>query len=85
MIDNSLTIFGLDPEKKHRIYRIVSAIICLGDIEFKIADGCAQITNDSMAAFEHAAQLLSLDPEVLRTNLLAREIFVNGSNITLVN
>lgn len=82
MIDNSLTIFGLNSEEKHRIYKIVSAILCLGNIKFKSADGCLQVTNDSEAACDTAAQLLSLDPEVLRTNLLAREICVNGSNIT---
>lgn len=82
MLDNSLTIFGLNPEKKHRIYKIVSAILCIGNIKFKSTDGGVQISNDSEAVCDHAAQLLSLDPEVLRTNLLAREISINGSNIS---
>lgn len=82
-IDTSLTTFGLGKEMKTRIYKVLAAILYLGNTKFEDAgDDSIRLSDDSQAVCDHVANLLSLDPTELRSNLLNRTIEVNGTSIT---
>lgn len=81
-IDHSLTSFGLDNETKTGIYKVLAAILHLGNIEFLDAgDNASAILESSLASCDHAAQLLSIKAQTLQTSFLKKKIKIMESEI----
>lgn len=84
-IDAALTTFGLDQATRTRVYKVLAAILQLGNIEFEVVnDNMSKISNNSQIAWQSAANLLSIDPPLLQTNLLNRTIRIGDSYIRLI-
>lgn len=74
--------FGLEETIRTRVYKILAAILQLGNIEFEDADdGTSRISADSQTAWEDAAFLLSVVPSALSSNILNRTIQIGDSHI----
>lgn len=81
-LDESLSLFGLAELQRMRIYEIVGAILHLGNIEFKEEqNGRLDILDDGKNYLEKAANLLSIDVNLLRTILLERNVPCGTSHI----
>lgn len=74
--------FGFEETTKTRVYKVLAAILQLGNIEFEDTnDSTSTISATSHTACEDAAILLSVAPSVLRSNLLNRIIQVGSVHI----
>ncbi|XP_055308258.1 uncharacterized protein LOC129572340 [Sitodiplosis mosellana] len=67
-----------------QMYRILAAILHLGNIEFeeKLSEKC-EISELSRVHLEQSARLLKIDENILKSALLTRSIIVNGSDIIM--
>lgn len=84
-IDHSLTSFGLDNETKTGIYKVLAAILHLGNTEFVDAgDDASAISEHSIASCDHAAHLLSIEAQALQTSFLKKNIKIMESEILWV-
>lgn len=80
-VDKSLHNVGLSKNDRMRIFKILAAILHLGNIELEEnTDGKCQISDSSTGHFENAARLLEIDQKRLRAALFTRIITVGDSN-----
>lgn len=87
LIEEKLADAGISLEQRIDIYKIIAAILHLGNIFFEenVDTGNSQISESSKFHLKHAANLLTLKEDTLESLLLARTMEVSGSDtITLV-
>lgn len=80
-VDKALIEVGVTNEERIRIYKILAAILHIGNVTFEenpVIAGC-QIA-DSSNHSSYAAQLLGIEPRTLEDSLLTRKIYVTGSD-----
>lgn len=75
--DSALTNFGLSSEEKVNIYKIVAAVLHLGNVSFEDSPedskgGCRVKTGDATESLNMTASLIGLDPKELNQCLLSR-------------
>lgn len=81
-VDKALIDVGVTNEERIKIYKILAAILHLGNVIFEenpLVEGC-QITNSSIDHFCYAAQLLEIEQKNLEVSLLTRKMEINGSD-----
>lgn len=79
-IDKALIEIGMGNEERIKIYKILAAILHLGNVIFvenPLTGGC-QIADSTQKHFYYAAQLLNMDSKTLEINLLTRKMEVTG-------
>lgn len=82
LVDNALVELGVSNEGRIKIYKILGAILHLGNVTFEknsCQEGC-QITFSTRNHFIYAAQLLEIEQEILEEYLLKRKMEVRGSD-----
>ncbi|KAI5190821.1 myosin heavy chain 9/10/11/14 [Nematocida minor] len=73
-IYTSMRILGITEEEKDKIFKILAAIIHLGEVDF-IQDGkCVSLEAEGATALEHASNLLGVDAGMLKETLLSPKI-----------
>lgn len=79
-VDENLEAVGIKSEERMQIYRILSAILHLGNIVFEEkSSGKCEISAQSRTHLEHTVNLLKIDEKSLESALLSRTITVNIS------
>lgn len=71
---------GISSEKRTNIYKILGAILHLGNVNLEVnntTEKC-QISNLSRHHFEYAARLLNIDQQLLERTIFTRRIEING-------
>jgi len=78
----AMTVLGISNETQDSIFRVLSAVLLLGNIEFKPdgKEGCAIKNNDDIVAI---ASLLSVDASALAISLTVRSMKVRGQSLTI--
>lgn len=73
---------GLSQKEIMEIYKILAAILHIGNIHFEeeSATGKLGISNHTKIHLDYACQLLNVAPKVLETSLLMRDIDIKGSD-----
>lgn len=81
-VDRALESVGISHEERNRIYKILAAILHLGnvDIEEEISSEKCKISELSKIHLKHTAKLLNIEQQTLEIALLTRTIEINGSN-----
>lgn len=81
-VNEALRNIGLDQKERMRIYKILSAILYLGNVNFEenSATENLEISHDTIKHLQLASQLLKVESHVLETSLLTRDIDVRGSD-----
>lgn len=83
-MDESLSKFGLSTSDKNKIYKILSAILNLGNIEFETSisneESCV-IKDESHLFLNNAATLLRIENSELGNALTSRVVNVGGQQI----
>lgn len=69
-------------DKKMNFYKILAAILHLGNIEFDDSDNEAKISKSSETHIQSAAKLLNVPIDELRNVFLSRRMDINTSSIT---
>uniref|UniRef100_A0A0N5B614 Myosin motor domain-containing protein n=1 Tax=Strongyloides papillosus TaxID=174720 RepID=A0A0N5B614_STREA len=70
---DALTRLGISDELKHNIFKLLAAILIMGNIDYvEISENVAQVTDDN--SLNICASLLSVDSSTLKLWLTAREI-----------
>lgn len=80
-VDKALADVGVTSETRMKIYKILAAILHLGNVSFEensLVEGC-QIADSTANHFCYAAQLLEVEQIHLKTSLLTRKMAINGS------
>lgn len=82
-IDNSLATIGFNQTERFHIYKILAAILHLGNVNFEESPMTKEldISDKTQHHFTHASQLLNVEPKVLKKILLMHEIEVNGMDL----
>lgn len=81
-IDDCFSIFGLDITKRRQVYKIIAAILHLGNISFEEStDNTCEISKDSHTSCRNAAELLSLGTKDLQSMLINNSIDIKDSKI----
>lgn len=82
-VNRALERVGVSNEKIMRIYRILAAILHLGNIAIKDDNSSSkcEILQVTRFHFEITADLLNIEQQTLETALLTRDIEVNGDQI----
>ncbi|XP_078427685.1 myosin-6-like [Wolffia australiana] len=81
----AMEIVGIDTEEQDAIFRVVAAILHLGNIEFsKGKDADSSVPRDERSLFHlnTAAELLMCDPKALENSLCKRVIVTRDETIT---
>lgn len=80
-MDKALERIGISHNERHRIYKILAAILHLGNVEIEdeIGSDKCKISEQSRKHLKCAAILLDIEQEVLEIVLLTRSIDVKGS------
>lgn len=81
-VDTALTNVGVSNEEKVKVYKILAAILHLGNVIFEenpSMDGC-QISDSTANHFFYAAQLLGIEKKNLEKSLLTRKMEINKSD-----
>lgn len=85
-LKDALAAVGIGAERQHRIWRILSAILWLGNIQFEVSPHNSDAVNISGGitnkALVTAATLLGVDAESLAIALTRRRMKAGGENIT---
>lgn len=83
-IDTNLTSLGFSDEQKNGIYKILFAILNLGNIQFEnyhtANDGCF-IKENSQPFLDNLTALMKIDKSTLKDVFINRIIEVSGSEI----
>lgn len=76
IVDVALTCAGISDKQKLEIYKILAAILHLGNVflEENISTGKCQISELTKIHFESAAHLLNIEQRLLETALLTHTI-----------
>lgn len=81
-IDECFSIFGLDITKRREVYKIIAAILHLGNISFEEStDNTCEISKDSHTSCRNAAELLSLDTKDVQSMLINNSIDIKDTKI----
>lgn len=81
-IDDCFSTFGLDINKRRQVYKIIAAILHLGNISFEEStDNTCEISKDSHTSCRNAAELLSLDAKDLQSMLINNSIDIKDTKI----
>lgn len=84
-VDRALSSIGVSSDERMRVYRILAAILHLGNIIFEeTSNGKCRIVADTRIHFENVARLLEIDVEILESALLTRKIEISTEKITYV-
>lgn len=82
--EKALSNFGVTNSEKMDIYRIVAAVLHLGNVSFEESPeargGCHVKSGSSEAALQTAGKLIGIDPDELRQCLLSRIMTTNKGN-----
>lgn len=80
-VDQTLSACGMDSDERLAVYKLLAAILHLGNIEFFEDEkaGC-QITNSTESSLQNASELLCLHSVELKKNLLTRSFELIGNN-----
>lgn len=83
-VDQHLSACGMKSDERHAVYKLLAAILHLGNIEFVEDEkfGC-QITNSTESSLQKASELLCFNSVELKKNLLTRslELKITSSDI----
>eukprot|EP00761_Pharyngomonas_kirbyi_P013669 gb/GECH01013698.1/.p1 GENE.gb/GECH01013698.1/~~gb/GECH01013698.1/.p1 ORF type:complete len:952 (+),score=246.60 gb/GECH01013698.1/:1-2856(+) len=75
---HALRFVGVDDEDQHAVFRLLAAILHLGQVTFappSSPNGTAVLaSSESQQSLHNAAQLLQVDAELLRTSLVTRTV-----------
>lgn len=79
-LDKALHNFGYSVNAKKQIYKLISSILHLGDIEFYDSeiDGGSKIREESFQSLQYAACLMNVTAIQLQQTLLKRLIRMNN-------
>lgn len=82
VLDRALSSVAISREMRIHIYKVLSAILHLGNVVFEEnrLSGKCQISQPSKFHFECTANLLNMSYTTLQTALLTRTIEINGSD-----
>eukprot|EP00002_Diphylleia_rotans_P018350 TRINITY_DN3556_c0_g2_i3.p1 TRINITY_DN3556_c0_g2~~TRINITY_DN3556_c0_g2_i3.p1 ORF type:complete len:1976 (-),score=412.77 TRINITY_DN3556_c0_g2_i3:1002-6929(-) len=81
-VRNALRAFGVDDNQQRQIYRLLAGLLHLGNIEFVANSGrddSCKIKDEE--TFQIAADLLSVDPNILMKSLLNRSVTAGTSKV----
>lgn len=78
----AMTVLGISNETQDSIFRVLSAVLLLGNIEFKSdgKEGCAIKSTEELSS---VAALLNVDGAALSNALTVRSMKVRGQNLTI--
>ena len=83
-VKSALAAVGVSKEDIHEVFRIVAAVLWLGNISFvedEDQDNAASVSGDAKEALETSAKLLGTTPENLEISLVSRKIMAGGESI----
>lgn len=83
-IDHILSILGIAKNEKNAIYKLLAAILHLGNIQFEATDSGAQVIESTEEHVTIASKLMDIFPDKLKEAILFRSIDVAGSIIMYV-
>ena len=81
-VDKSLIDVGLTNEERCVIYRILAAILHLGNVKFEenaSKEGC-RVADETANHLSYAARLLRIEEKKIETSLLTRKMQVSGTD-----
>eukprot|EP00002_Diphylleia_rotans_P017034 TRINITY_DN3305_c0_g1_i17.p1 TRINITY_DN3305_c0_g1~~TRINITY_DN3305_c0_g1_i17.p1 ORF type:complete len:1772 (-),score=339.58 TRINITY_DN3305_c0_g1_i17:1837-7152(-) len=82
-VKRALTILGIG-DRSSDIFRVISAILHLGNIEFGSPGAQAKIENESSSqSVKYVSELLQLPEEVIRSTLLERKVTAGNDCVTI--
>lgn len=76
-LDHALSGMGYSNEGKQKIFKLVAAILHLGNISFQEKvdkSGTCQITDDSKCYLQNAADLIEITTDTLEKALISRNL-----------
>lgn len=81
-VDKALIEVGLTNEERIQIYKIVAAILHLGNVQFEensLMEGC-RVADNTTDHLSYAAQLLGIEEKRIEMSLLTRKMEISGSD-----
>lgn len=78
-LDKELTCIGTSHVERIQIYKILAAILHLGNIEIEETNsGESQISETSRIHLKHMSNLLNIEQQIIEKSLITRSIDING-------
>lgn len=78
VIDSTLNQFGLLKEQKIALYKVIAAILHLGNVDFQDHDEGCQVIEAEKKSLNNAANLLGIDARTLSESIMTRSINEKG-------
>ncbi|XP_053121725.1 unconventional myosin-Ig isoform X2 [Hemicordylus capensis] len=78
-VADAMKVIGFSPEEKDSVYKILAAILHLGNVNFVTTQEAMEIENSELVAY--LAELTSTDPESLLNALLFRTVATGGGDV----
>lgn len=77
-----MTTIGIELEQQKKVFKLLAAILHLGNVEFsQVGDETTVKDDQSQASLATTAELLQVSEESLRTALCSRQLYVDGKVI----
>ncbi|XP_074625951.1 unconventional myosin-VI-like [Acropora palmata] len=83
-MDDSMNKVGFSDEEKANIFKVVAAVLHVGNISFEDSadkDGGSMVSSKSNKSLNFAAQLLNVSPEELKMSLTTRKMSAGGAEM----